>query len=207
MSHDPRTPAATARLITGDPQIAFVSEPLAADLRAWGPMSVSIWAAIDTLDMAFFVKLADVDADGKRQMISEHVLKASYREVDEVRSTPGLPFHPYQSPKRPQPGEVHEYRIELPPKFWTFKKGHRIWVQISSDDNVYHMMLHTVYTSELLPVPGTATIFHDAEHPSHLLLPVIPEAPEIQQVSRPVADIHWPPTRDATANATDRARG
>jgi putative CocE/NonD family hydrolase len=192
MSHDPRTPPETTRLITGEPQIAFVSETMTADLKVWGPISVSVWAAIDTLDMAFFVKLADVDPDGKRQVISEHVLKASYREVDESRSAPGRPFHPYRNPSRPQAGDVHEYRIELPPKFWTFREGHRIWVQISSDDNAYHMMLHTIYTAELLPVPGTATIYHDAEHPSHLLLPVIPDAPEIQPVARPVADIRWP---------------
>ncbi|MGB9113135.1 MAG: CocE/NonD family hydrolase [Acidimicrobiales bacterium] len=206
MSFDPRTPIETARLISGEPQIAFVSEPLTADLRTWGPMSVSIWAAIDTLDMAFFVKLADVDSDGKRQMISEHVLKASYRELDQSRSTPGLPFHPYQNPSRPQSDEIHEYQIELPPKFWTFKKGHRIWVQISSDDNVYHMMLHTIYTSELLPVPGKATIFHDEEHPSHLLMPVIPDAPEIQPVSKPVADIHWPPKRETSVTGADGTR-
>jgi hypothetical protein len=54
------------------------------------------------------------------------------------------------------------------------------------------MMLHTIYTAELLPVPATATIYHDEEHPSHLLLPVLPDAPEIRPVSKPVADIHWP---------------
>jgi predicted acyl esterase len=89
-------------------------------------------------------------------------------------------------------GEIYEYQIELPPKFLTFNKGQQIWLQISSDENTYHLMLHTVYTSELLPVPGTATIFHDAQHPSHLLLPVIPDAPELQPVTKPVADIVWP---------------
>ncbi len=193
MSNDPRTPPETTRLITGEPQVAFVSEPLSTALKVWGPIGVTIWAAIDTLDMAFFVKLADIDPDGKRQVISEHVLKASYREVDESRSDPGLPFHPYQNPSRPEAGEIYEYQIELPPKFWTFKARHRVWLQISSDDNVYHMMLHTIYTAELLPVPGTATIYHDEQHPSHVLLPVIEDAPEIQPVSKPVADIHWPP--------------
>ena len=192
MSHDPMTPPETVRVITGEPQIAFVSPPLTEDLRVWGPMSVSIWASIDTLDMAFFAKLGDVDEQGNRRMISEYHLKASCREVDEARSTPGLPFHPYQNPTRPEPGAIHEYQIELLPKFWTFKKGHQIWLQISSDENVYHMMLHTVYTAELLPVPGTATIYHDEQHPSHVLLSVIPDAPEIMPVSKPVADIRWP---------------
>jgi predicted acyl esterase len=192
MSHDPRTPPDTVRLITGEPQIAFVSEPLSEDARVWGPMSVSFWAAVDTLDMAFFVKLADLGEDGHREVISEHVLKASYRELDDTRSGPGLPFHPYTNPSRPLAGEIYEYTVELPPKFWTFRQGHRIRVEISGDDNAYHLMLHTVYTSELLPVPGEAKIYHDQQRPSHLLLPLIPDAPPIKEVPKPVADIRWP---------------
>jgi hypothetical protein len=194
MSHDPRTPPATERVMLGEPQICFVSEALPQAMKVRGPMSVVVWAAFDTLDMAFFVKLADVAPDGRRQVIAEHVLKASYRAVDEARSAPGRPFHTYQNPSRPQPGEVHEYQIELPPKFWTFREGHCIWLGISSDDNVYHSRLHTVYTSELLPVPGKATIFHDEQHPSHLLLAVAPDVPETDPVPSSVANIRWPIT-------------
>jgi putative CocE/NonD family hydrolase len=192
MSHDPMTPPGTARIIAGEPQIAFVSDPLDDDLRIRGPISVTLWASTNTLDTAFFVKLGDEAPEGERRIISQYVLKASYREVDEERSQPGLPFHPYQRPVRPEPGEVLEYQIELPPKFWTFRAGHRIWLEISSDDNAYHLMLHTVFTSELLPVPGENVIYHDAEHPSHLLLPVVPDAPEIAPVGPPVSEIRWP---------------
>ena len=194
MNVDPLTPPQTARVLSGDPQIAFVSAPLAEDLKVWGPISVTVWASTNTLDTAFFTKLGDVDPDGGCRIISEYVLKASYRATDASRSSPGQPFHPYQDPQRPEPVVVHEYCIELPPKFWTFKAGHRIWVQLSADDNSYHLMLHTTYTAELLPAPGGTTIFHDVEHPSHLLLPVIPDAPEIQPVMGPLVDVRWPPT-------------
>lgn len=194
MSHDPMTPPGTAKIITGEAQIAFVSEPLAEDVKVWGPISVCLWAACNTLDTAFFAKLGDVDAEGRRSIISENVLKASYREIDEARSAPGQPFHPFREPRRPEAGEVYEYLIELPPKFWTFKKGHRIWVQFSADENTYHLMLHTTYTAELLPVPGETVILHDELHPSHVLMPVIPDAPEIQPVAMPLADVRWPIT-------------
>lgn len=192
MSHDPRTPPETAKIITGEPQIAFVSEALEEDLTISGPISVTVWAATNTLDVAFFAKVGDVGPDGQRRIISESVLKASHREVDESRSLPGQPFHPHQNPVRPQPGEIYEYQIELPPKFWTFRKGHRIWVQISNDENAYHLMLHTVYTSELLPVPGEMTIYHDREHPSRLLMPVMPGEPETGPVPSPLGDMVWP---------------
>jgi predicted acyl esterase len=193
MSHDPMTPAGTAKIITGEPQIAFLSGSLEDDLKVWGPMSVTVWASTNTLDTAFFAKVGDVSPDGQRRIISENVLKASHREVDEARSSNGMPFHPHQNPVRPEAGEVYEYQIELPPKFWTFRKGHRIWVQLSGDENVFHGMLHTVYTSELLPAPGANTIYHDEAHRSCLLLPVIPEAPEMGPVAPSVSNIKWPP--------------
>ena len=44
----------------------------------------------------------------------------------------------------------------------------------------------------ILPWPVENSIHHDAAHPSHLLLPVVPDAPEIAPVKSPVADINWP---------------
>jgi len=44
------------------------------------------------------------------------------------------------------------------------------------------------------PWPVTNTVYHDARHASHLLLPVVPDAPEIQPVKPPLSEIDWPPT-------------
>ena len=44
----------------------------------------------------------------------------------------------------------------------------------------------------LLPWPVENTVYHDTAHPSHLLLPVIPDAPETAPVEPPLADINWP---------------
>ena len=46
-------------------------------------------------------------------------------------------------------------------------------------------------------------IYTDAAHPSHLLLPVIPAAPEIAPVKPPVADINWPLTPGSWSPNTD----
>jgi hypothetical protein len=44
----------------------------------------------------------------------------------------------------------------------------------------------------LLPWPVANTLHHDAEHASHLVLPVVPDAPEIRPVAAPVSEIDWP---------------
>jgi predicted acyl esterase len=193
MSHDPMTPPGTAKIIQGMPQAAFMTEQLGEELRISGPISAILWAATDTVDAAFFVKVGDVDPDGNRRIISENVLKASHREIDAERSQPGLPFHPHQDPVRPEAGLVYEYQIELPPKFWTFRRGHRIWFQVSSDENAYHGMLHTVYTSELLPAPGEVILYHDRDHRSRLVLPVVAGESGLGPVAPPLGNVVWPP--------------
>ena len=40
--------------------------------------------------------------------------------------------------------------------------------------------------------PVENAIHHDQTHPSHLLIPVVPDAPEIQPVGAPIAGIEWP---------------
>ena len=118
-------------------------------------------------------------------------MKASFREVDPARSNPGRPFHPFLRQELLEPGRIYEFQIELRPIFHTFKPGHRLQLQIASEDIGYSNPLRQIDVL-LLPWPVENTIHHDAAHPSHLLLPVIPEIPESKPVTPPVADIDWP---------------
>lgn len=188
------TPEQLNLLVAGKPVLAYATAPLKEDLRVWGPLSVVLYGSSTTQDTAWFVKVGDVGPDGRVTLITQGLLKASYREVDETQSAPGQPFHPFQNPVRPEPGTVYECQIELIPIFYTFREGHKIWVQIASDDFEFHGRHHTVYTSEMLPVPARNTVFHDSAHPSHLLLPIIPDAPVIKPVEPPVLNVKWPLT-------------
>ncbi|MDP2647107.1 MAG: CocE/NonD family hydrolase C-terminal non-catalytic domain-containing protein [Desulfobacterales bacterium] len=85
------------------------------------------------------------------------------------------------------------HHIGIWPIFHTFRKGHKIWVQAASIDYSYQDHLNTIYTSENTPFPAENTIYHDLAHPSHLLLPVIPDATIIKPVEPPVSQIVWPP--------------
>jgi hypothetical protein len=186
------TPEQLDLLAAGKPVLAYATPALKEDLCVWGPLNIVLNGSSTTQDTAWFVKLGDVGPEGKVTLISQGLLKASYREVDEALSAPGQPFHPFQNPVRPKPNAIYEYQIEMIPIFYTFKQGHKIWVQIAGNDFEYHTRHHTVYTYEMTPVPAKNTVYHDSAHSSHILLPVIPDAPIIRPVEPPLSKVRWP---------------
>jgi predicted acyl esterase len=70
------------------------------------------------------------------------------------------------------PGEIYRFEIEVLPTAYVFRKGHRIRVELANGDSPVTDSIH------VHPYPpykvGTDTIYHDALHPSHILLPIVP---------------------------------
>jgi hypothetical protein len=108
-------------------------------------------------------------------------LKASYRALDETRSKPWEPFHKLTrdavAPVKAH--EIAEYQIQILATANQFKAGHRICLDITSMDvptgtgamtNVEYIPYHVCSSKTV-----THKVYRDAERPSHLLLPIIPE--------------------------------
>jgi hypothetical protein len=195
---------------------AYVSQPLEEDVKVWGPVSFTFYASTTeevTTDWSFFVKMGEMVPEGvplnpvtgipeikpevNDQMTPPEVqiwswgsLKAKFRQVDESMSGPGMPWHSYQNPEDIKPNTIYEFQVEMQPIFKTFRKGCRIWLKIASDDALYATWDSSsgYVETPLSPVKAEITIYHDPEHPSHLLLPVIPDTPEINPVKPPLSD-------------------
>jgi predicted acyl esterase len=93
-------------------------------------------------------------------------LRASQRkEVDAPYNNLGLPYHPFgEKDAMPlTPGEPTLIRFDLLPISFLFKAGHRIQVMLSFADTP---------TPRVTPAP-TVSIYHDAQHPSKIVLPII----------------------------------
>jgi predicted acyl esterase len=105
-------------------------------------------------------------------------------------SMPGMPWHSYRNPEDIKPNTIYEFQVEMQPVFKTFRKGCRIWLKIASDDALYATWDSSSEYVEtpLSPKKAEIIIYHDTEHPSHLLLPVIPDTPETSPVKPPLSD-------------------
>jgi hypothetical protein len=176
-------------------RLRYLTEPLCEDLTVVGPLSLTLFAAIDQADTNWIVILKDVGPDvsvvtareGERHLpgdlkereLTRGWLKASYRAIDDTRSTPAEPFHKLtrDSIQPVPPGEIVEYRIQIVATANQFKAGHRICLEVTCMDvptgtgamtNVEYIPYHVCSSRTV-----THSIFHDSERPSHLLVPVI----------------------------------
>ncbi len=124
-----------------------------------------LYAKTDAVDTDFTVKLVDVWPDGKAVNIQDGVVRAMYRNNDPENPTPLTP------------GKVERYELDLWATSNVFKKGHRIRVEVSSSNFPrFNRNLNTGETpaTATKAVKANQTIFHDAERPSRVVLPVIP---------------------------------
>src|SRR5262249_21728411 len=99
-------PDETSKIAT----LEYYSEPLRTPLELTGPISMTLYASIDSTDTNWIVALADVAADGNAFELTKGFLKASHRAVDEERSEPWRPYHPHLEPEPVVPDEIVEYR-------------------------------------------------------------------------------------------------
>ena len=146
--------------------LVYTSDPLTEDLEVTGPVIVRLHARTDGRDTDFTAKLVDVYPDGYARNICDGIIRGRYR----------------QSAERQQllePGEVYDFTIDLSPTSNVFLAGHRIRVDISSSNFPrFDRNLNTgnkVADDTEIRV-ARQTVFHDRTRPSHIILPVIPNA-------------------------------
>ncbi|HCV25759.1 MAG TPA: hypothetical protein DGN59_20070, partial [Candidatus Latescibacteria bacterium] len=156
--------------------LTWTTEPLEQDVMIAGPIAVVLYASSDQLDTDFFVKLWDQVPSGTGQnhrdvLLARGWLRASHRELDESRSTIGRPFHPHRDPKPIEPGKVYRFDIEVWPIAHVFVTGNRIRLQLTNgDSSVTDGNYSHFYGLKF----GSDTILHDADNPSHVVLPIMP---------------------------------
>jgi predicted acyl esterase len=159
-------------------KLRYETEPLPRDLEVIGPLALRLFAAIDQDDTNWIVALKDVDPTGRDRELTRGFLKASHRELDPERSTPWEPYHPHLRAEPVPPGEVVEYAIGLSPTANVFRRGHRIALEITALDHrgdpVAPRLVGPVHHPTHVCSSRTVrhTVFHDADRPSALLVPV-----------------------------------
>lgn len=158
-------PYEQSRVETRDDVLVYTTEPLAQDTEVTGPVVIKLFAASSAPDTDWVGRLCDVYPDGRSFNITEGVIRACYRERD------------WRHPTPIEPHRVYEYTINLQVTSNVFKAGHRIRVQITSSN--FPLWARNLNKGEPLATaadsqPANQTVYHDADHPSHIVLPLMP---------------------------------
>jgi uncharacterized protein len=144
--------------------LVFSTPPLEHDVEVTGPIVAHLWASSSARDADWVVKVCDVYPDGYVFRLSDGMIRARYRRS---QAQP-LPL---------EPGRVENYVIELLPTSNLFRRGHRIRVEVASANfPAFDRNLNTgnALGTDEAGVPAVQLLYHDAERPSHVVLPIIP---------------------------------
>ena len=152
--------------------LKYYSAPIVETTEVAGPIVLNLYASCRGVDMNFFISLWDADPDGKETRLTQGWLKASHRELDKKKSKPWLPYHTHTNPQPLVPGQVYPFSISLNPTANLFKAGHRMVLKISSSDDEPENLFQVGHEHLLSQTPNTITVYHNAEYPSYLLLPI-----------------------------------
>ncbi|MDP1540291.1 MAG: CocE/NonD family hydrolase [Moraxellaceae bacterium] len=143
-----------------------------------GPMQANIWVSTTAMDTNVSVRIDLIGVGGSSEPVTNGLLTASHRHVDESRSRimNGVmlqPWHTYRidTLMPVKPNEPMLIPIEIFPSAAYVPPGARLRISINSSN--FPQGLQPVPTL-LKSVLGIMTVHTDSQHPSSIVLPVVP---------------------------------
>ena len=159
-------------------EVAFTTPVMEQDFYINGPIQADIWISSTLPDAGLLVRVTDVAPDGSSREITNGILTASLRAVDESKSRfmNGLmiqPWHPFTAESRQplQPGVPALLSVEVFPTSLVVKQGHALRVTVGASDFPHGVPPLVDLVDQAL---GLLTVYSDAAHPSSVVLPVVP---------------------------------
>ncbi len=167
--------------------LAFHSEPLEQDLTLAGPITARLWVSTTGSDADWVVKLIDEfpgrlpgyeppkgwgepeeeDLGGTQRMVRSEVIRGRFRNS-------------YEHPEPFVPGEVTLVELPLQGVLHTFKRGHRIMIQVQSSlfplfDRNPQKYVPNIFEAEAEDyIKATHRVWRSAEYPSAIEVGVLP---------------------------------
>ncbi|MGA8866734.1 MAG: CocE/NonD family hydrolase [Candidatus Sulfotelmatobacter sp.] len=147
-----------------DDVLVYSTGPLASDLEVTGSVTANLFVKSSAVDTDFTAKLVDVDPDGFARDLTEGILRMRYRASPEHAALMN-------------PGQIYEIPLDLWATSNVFLRGHSLRLEISSSN--FPRFDRNLNTGEEIrfaraSVAASNTILHDAQHPSSLVLPIMP---------------------------------
>ena len=150
--------------------LSYETDPLTADLDVTGRLRPDIWLSSTGTDADLIVKLIDVYPDtgsnpGYQRLVRAEVFRCKFRNS-------------YEKPEALTPGQPAEIAFNMNEIAHSFKKVHRIMVQLQSSwfplvDLNPQTFVNIPTAAESDFQKATIRIWHDAAHPSGITLPIL----------------------------------
>jgi putative CocE/NonD family hydrolase len=133
--------------------LVFTSDVLEEDLEVTGPIRVRLHVKSSAPSADWVARLCDVDPHGRSLNLTDGILR-----IDSGAD------------------QVQEIEIDLWSTSNVFLAGHRLRVQVTNSCFPrWDRNLNTGFQRAATFVTAHQTLFHDADRPSHIELPIVPE--------------------------------
>ena len=165
--------------------LSFSTEVLTEDISLGGPVVADLMTSLSTTDADFVVKMIDVFPDdfqydkavygkgngkeypmgGYQMLVRGEIMRGKFRNS-------------FEKPEPFVPGKITEVKYSLPDIAHTFKKGHKIMVQIQSSwfplaDRNPQKFTDIYHCNDADFQKASIRIYHDALHASKIIIPVL----------------------------------
>ena len=161
--------------------LVYKTEPLEDDLTLAGPILADLWVSTSGSASDWIVKVIDVfpgeipghedssakpDPGGRQQLVRAEAMRGRFRES-------------YETPRPFVPGEITRVSVELLDVLHTFKRNHRVMVQIQStwfpfvDRNPQKYVPNIFEAAEEDFIEATQRVYRSTLHPSNIRVGIL----------------------------------
>ena len=184
--------------------VTFVSAPLDKETEITGPLAAKLFVSSSTADADLFLVFRVYTPDLKEVVfmgaidphtpVAQGWLRASHRKLDPRLSTEYRPYHTHDEKQPLKPGEIVGLDVEIWPTSIVVPAGYRVALTVRGKDYEWQNSTGarlSNFKNELLgcgpflhndprdrPASvfgGRVTLHAGPQHPSYILLPVIPK--------------------------------
>lgn len=162
--------------------MVYESEILTEDITITGPVRPKLWVSTTGTDADYVIKLIDVFPDtlSNYPENDKNVPMAGYQMLVRGDILRGRFRNSFENPEPFESGKITQVNFELPDVAHTFKKGHRIMIQVQNSwfplvDRNPQTFVNIYEADESDFIKATHRIYHDQEHPSGVELMILKE--------------------------------
>jgi putative CocE/NonD family hydrolase len=144
--------------------LVYTNPAFEQDTEVTGQVTLELFVSSSTVDTDFVGKLVDVSPDGFAHNLTDGILRARYRNTMEKAEFM-------------TPGKVYKLAIDLWSTSNVFLAGHKLRLEVASSN--FPRFSRNLNTGEnpqssKTEMKATIEIYHDPDHPSALLIPIVP---------------------------------